>query len=209
MKKTDYVFLISGKEFSTEFLTSWTKTIQWLKDENIKFEWVIYYSPILVKTRNSLLLNGFAKNKNESNDIFNGELNCKKIIFLDDDMVWTPEQMKILLESEYDITTGIYMTEDNVTTTLMKKETGRISSNSIRYKEEPFVVDGTGLGFFACNPEILEKIGFPWFEVKLIDNDFIGEDYYFCQRAAELGYKTYADPRLKVGHMKNIMLLPQ
>ena len=208
MNNSCYYFLIAGKQFSTNFLTSWTHTIEYLKDENIDFKWVVYYSPILVKTRNTLLEKIFLEDKN-STENKSISSKYKKIIFLDDDIVWTPEQIKILLESEHDITTGIYMTEDNITTTLMKKGTGRISSSSIRYKEEPFAVDGTGLGFFACNPEILEKIGFPWFEVKLVDNDFIGEDYYFCQRAAELGYKTYADPRLKVGHMKNIMLLPQ
>ena len=37
MNNSCYYFLIAGKQFSTNFLTSWTHTIEYLKDENIDF----------------------------------------------------------------------------------------------------------------------------------------------------------------------------
>lgn len=203
-KTVDYVFAISGREFSSDFLSSWTNTVQMLERSNVSFEWSIYYSPVIVRTRNTLFESGFS-NKTESNTIFGGQLKCKKVVLLDDDMAWTLEHIVALLESPHDIVTGIYATEDGLTTALMNPE--RVSLEDVSKKTRPFEVESAGLGFMAINFEILEKMNFPWFDTPLTERGFMGEDTYFCKKARELGYKTVADPRIKVGHVKQRILL--
>jgi hypothetical protein len=58
---------------------------------------------------------------------------------------------------------------------------------------------------------VLEKIGYPWF-LTLIPGDkdadgniiynITGEDTFFCNRARNEGFKIFADPFIKVGHIK-------
>lgn len=204
MKQTEYVFLISGREFSSDFLTSWTNNVQMLERSGMPFQWSVYYSPVIIRTRNTLFEHGFSDGS-VNGKLFGGQLKCKKVILLDDDMAWTPEHMITLLESPHDIVTGIYATEDGLTTALMNPE--RVPLEEVAQKTRPFEVESAGLGFMAINFEVLEKMEFPWFDAPLTDKGFIGEDTYFCNKARDLGYKTVADPRIKVGHVKQRILL--
>ena len=43
-----------------------------------------------------------------------------------------------------------------------------------------------------------------WFRVGVKDGRYLSEDYFFCQKAAELGYKTYLDPEILVMHYGSI-----
>ena len=44
-----------------------------------------------------------------------------------------------------------------------------------------------------------EMIAF--FDFALVDGQYIGEDYLFCDRARELGFEVWIDPTIKLGHM--------
>jgi hypothetical protein len=39
------------------------------------------------------------------------------------------------------------------------------------------------------------------FDFQLMDDGYIGEDFLFCRRAAEVGFEIWADPTIKLGHM--------
>ena len=43
-----------------------------------------------------------------------------------------------------------------------------------------------------------------WFRIGVRNGRYLSEDYYFCQLAAELGYKTYLDPEILVMHYGSI-----
>jgi len=36
-------------------------------------------------------------------------------------------------------------------------------------------------------------------------NEYLSEDFAFCQRASEIGYEIYADPRINLGHQGNYL----
>lgn len=40
-----------------------------------------------------------------------------------------------------------------------------------------------------------------FFDFALVDGQYIGEDFLFCDRARELGYEVWIDPTIKLGHM--------
>jgi hypothetical protein len=40
-----------------------------------------------------------------------------------------------------------------------------------------------------------------FFDFALKDNNYIGEDYLFCDRAREVGFEVWIDPTIKLGHM--------
>lgn len=49
-----------------------------------------------------------------------------------------------------------------------------------------------------------KKVGdemFAYFDFALVDGQYVGEDYLFCDRARELGFEVWIDPTIKLGHM--------
>jgi len=66
-------------------------------------------------------------------------------------------------------------------------------------------VDATGCGALMCKMDVFLNIPRPWFKwemPKIDDVDvMIGEDFYFCNKAKEAGYKIYVDTSLEVSHL--------
>ena len=56
-------------------------------------------------------------------------------------------------------------------------------------------VEGVGMGFMLVKSEVFYKMSKPWFEITYNENlgDHIGEDFYFCKKAIELGYEVTID----------------
>jgi hypothetical protein len=212
-KYVDYIFLLAGKTFSSSFLIAWTETVIYLNKNKFTYKFAMAYSPIITVTRNTLI--GNFPNKFGDNTFsiipFSGEYTCKKVIFLDDDVYWKPEDLEILLNSDKEIISGIYLTADQKTVALIGEDGNRLTLNDFTDKTEPFEVFATGLGFFACTPTVLESMKFPWFDTPTqITEDNVGivvsEDVYFCNKAKANGYKIYVDPNLKIGHEKKQIL---
>ncbi|MBN3037160.1 MAG: hypothetical protein JW834_01815 [Candidatus Diapherotrites archaeon] len=60
-------------------------------------------------------------------------------------------------------------------------------------------VDGTGCGFLLVKKEVfdaLEKPFFKWTEV--------GEDFYFCDKAREAGFKVFVDTSVECKHLTSL-----
>lgn len=58
-------------------------------------------------------------------------------------------------------------------------------------------IDGCGCGAVLVAREVFEKIEYPWFRLA----KGVGEDFYFCLKAAEAGYEIWADLSVLCGHI--------
>lgn len=79
---------------------------------------------------------------------------------------------------------------------------------------EPFEVDVAGTGFMMIKREVIEKLAenegtwegrggrrVPAIYMTPIHNDTLdSEDYFFCRKAREAGFKVIADPSIHLGH---------
>jgi hypothetical protein len=212
---TDIVFLIPGNSFSPEFLSAWTATINMLNKDNIKSVARFGYSPIITEIRNDLLGYspiGLPDYDEEIRDIFAGKFKCSKIVFIDSDIVWTPNDMKILLESDKDIICGIYPFNDKTHVSVTKDGENFLTIKDILdIKEEEFEINSGGLGFLSCSFNALDKLKFPWFELESFESlqygkGVIGEDILFFNKLRSLGYNIYANSKIKLGHIKSNVL---
>jgi hypothetical protein len=213
----DYVFCLPGESFSSQYLSSWTESLIYLMKNNIKFACSFRYTCLLAQTRNELI-RYYPGQIIENNSIipFEKKLHAKKIIFIDDDVVWTVEDLKKILESDKDIVGGFYkmkLVYSNQYTKLAATQNGKfLYENDIKDKKELIELSGIGFGFIAINFEVFEKIKFPWFEsFNFFDEKnnaviSISEDMDFCNKAISNGYKIYGDPTVRVGHEKIITL---
>ena len=79
---------------------------------------------------------------------------------------------------------------------------------------EPFEVDYAGTGFMLVKRSVYEALmpttqsyegntgrAHAFYLTPIHDDDFESEDYHFCRRAREAGFKIMMDPSIKLGHI--------
>ena len=120
------------------------------------------------------------------------------ILYLDDDMVFPKETLDILIEHDKDIigvnaTTRSYPTIQFTSWTMEGK---RVFTNA---KSKGLTkVKKTGFGVILIKTDVFKNLEMPYF---VYDYDkekevYVGEDFYFCDRAREKDYQIYIDQGL-------------
>lgn len=208
----DFVFVIPGKEFSQEFLLAWSDTITYLVSQGITFRYSIYYSPIISDVRNSLLVSSLNPDNSSlrTNEVFSGTFFCKRVVFIDSDIIWSLEDLKKVLFTEHDFISGVYPLQDLSRVSVLKAPRQLMTVEELKEKSTIFETYAVGFGFVSCSFDMLNDMKYPWFSVETPKNsfdNFTGEDAYFCFKAKDFGYKILVNPNIRLGHVKSIKLV--
>lgn len=133
------------------------------------------------------------------------------VLWLDSDMVFSPDILEKLVADDKDIVSGLYFRRSHPYSPVIFKDSelkdGRLvwSDYTDYPKEELFKVAGAGFGCVLMKTDVIfdmaGKFG-DWF-TPLYSS---GEDLAFCYRARELGYEIWCDSRIKCGHMSHQMI---
>jgi hypothetical protein len=208
MTSYDIVFATPGSWVNASFVRSLTKTIQVLEDHGITWTFVNYESPYISGARERIITDGF----DEGHDItvpFNGKFDYNKILWIDSDIQWEPNDVLALYYSDRDIVTGAYM-----------MTSGRIavSYDGIHHPFPNEIPTGReskiatcGFGFLCVSKGVFENMPKPWFTSEVFEADgrlmaIMGEDSSWCVRARRAGYDIWLDPRVRVIHNKVMSL---
>lgn len=134
------------------------------------------------------------------------------MMWLDADIVFAPEDVARLWNHQADIAVGFYA---------MKRLGNPIAAwrggKLVDLKDcpaEPFEVDFAGTGFMLIRREVIEHLVakaqqyegpngvVPLLYDTLVHGGiFESEDYNFCRKAREAGFKIIGDPSIKLGHI--------
>lgn len=122
------------------------------------------------------------------------------ILWLDSDMIFPPNVLEILLSHGKDIVACNYSTRTTPFKGVAYTKIGDWES-WIGYNitgERMQTVEGIGMGCMLVKASVLKSMSMPWFETSYSHelNDHIGEDFYFCQKAIELGNEIWVDTHL-------------
>ena len=119
---------------------------------------------------------------------------CSHLFLIDDDMIYEPDTIDKLIESEKDIVGGLYYTK-------YEKQEYVIESDEI--KDKTFICKAIGGGLLMIKTEVLMKIPQPHFGYLWYSNGMVKEsnDWYFCRKARESGYKIWCNPDIKAKHI--------
>ena len=130
--------------------------------------------------------------------------NMQYLLFIDSDMIWEPDSLARLYDlvqnKNVDIATGIYFGKGRPFFPIIRKLDLKAGCYNIytEWGNEPFEVDGAGLGFMLIPRYVLEAMKQPY-------TDWTGgfsEDLNFCLKAKkDHGFKIWADPLVKLGHV--------
>ena len=212
------VFCLPGASFSGRFLQCWTELLAWCLRNGItpvisqKQSCNIYY------VRNMCL--GADVLRGAKQKPFDGKLRYDYIMWIDSDILFTPEHFGRLLAHDADIVSGVYLMED-------RKHFAAVQDWDEQYFAEhgcfrfltPANLDGkegllevayTGMGFMLVKKGVFESMEYPWFRPlrKQIGNavDFTMEDGGFCLFARERSFSPMVDCTVRVGHLKQLAL---
>jgi hypothetical protein len=216
------IFCLPGREFTNNFLVSWTDLITELPNHGIQWGLSQKYSVNRYFVCNSCLGGDSLEGKNQKP--FQGKLDYDYIMWIDSDQVFRPDNFFNLLrraqDTKVDILSGLYLmqggtyfaTVENWNLDFFKKN-GHfqfLTSKDIEGRKNIFPVSYTGFGWLLVKKGVFESLDYPWVQPTWLEIGDVKEmtttDCAFMHRAADKGFKTYIDPTIIVGHEKMMIL---
>ena len=131
------------------------------------------------------------------------------IMFFDDDVLPPMNAITKLISHDKDIITGLYFAKQQPhfpqIFTKNKEVTERYDSVENYAKDSLIEIDACGAGCLLIKTEVFKKLKKPYFQYipKGENNPRKGEDFYFCEKAKEAGYKIWCDTSIQCKHIGN------
>jgi len=192
------------RNFVMSLLTMQSYFYEWRKEagKNHSLMLMVHGGYCLDKMRNAVTIEAL----NNNADI---------ILYLDTDMTFPPNTIVRLLKTlednpEYKAVSGLYTAKKDpyVPQIFSKfdKKRQRFVRSVAFWLDNPFPIDGAGLGIFMVWADEIKKLEMPYFkfvdkgENKLIKYG-MGEDLYFCWKLINNNVKIICDPQTICGHL--------
>jgi hypothetical protein len=135
------------------------------------------------------------------------ELDFEWLFFLDDDTIPPWDAIPKLMSHKKPIVSGLYYRRSPPICPVMLKNTPNGRQWVTEFNSPSLIeVDFVGAGCLLINKEVLKKLNYPWFEWKVDRYDLppdqrMSEDFSFCEKARQQGYKIYVDTGVQCRHI--------
>lgn len=124
------------------------------------------------------------------------------VLFVDDDMVFTPEDVEAIIKTPGDIVSGLAVTRSKKPQPVVfTNNDGAFTFRTDYTPDAMQQVDATTLAFTKVAMRVFDKIG-----TEFAFRDGLGEDLDFCKRASEAGFLVVLNSSVKVGHITQDVL---
>jgi hypothetical protein len=211
----DVLIATPGRSMEAEYVKSLIKTVSYLKDQGITYLFLNEYSSMVSSAREATTM-GDVYLDPFNNSPVRGNVTYNKIFWIDSDIGWEVADFVKILESNKDIVSGLYFNEKMVPMfSVMAEDSAKEIDRILRSKKEEEIF-AAGFGFIAMKQGVFEKMKRPWFESlfeRVEDEEtkkeiFIpyGEDFSWCKKARESGFKIYIDPTVRLSHYKKVQV---
>jgi hypothetical protein len=221
MKKI--IFCLPGREFSGRFLQCWTELVHACLANGIQPIMSQQYSPLLYYVRNMCLGGDTVAGIDQKP--FQGKVDYDYIMWIDSDIVFSPDQFFKLIDADKDIVSGLYKMQNNTHYATVEEwnhdfflKHGSyqfLTPERISKKKDLFPVAYTGFGWMLMKKGVFESLEYPWFQPTWKEYEYKGkqikeftmEDVAFCDLIQQKGYQIWIDPKVVVGHEKMMVLI--
>jgi hypothetical protein len=155
------------------------------------------------------------------------------LLFIDDDLVWNPDAIKQVVMDSLEnktVVCGAYriknIKEHRLAIHYLNNDPIAIGPDSPGLIEVKYA----GAGFMSIPRTVIEAVAktlpkvdsgagvkkdgtpnclfYPMFQPFYPEGTYLSEDYAFCHRARELGFKIYIDGKLRLGHIGKCVYWP-
>jgi hypothetical protein len=208
------VICTPGHSLMSAYNKSLLATIAELSKQGITWAWSNEYSSHVADAR-EITLSGTYHNDPGEQRPFQGVLTYDKLMWIDSDIAWTPDDFLKLYNSDKEIISGAYLLAGGEVVAYKKLMGSPFIHEEVLSMKEPVKVFGLGFGFICIKSGIFEKMTRPWFQsipatTKIGEKEYtfpiMGEDISWCHRAQGLGYDLWFDPTVRVTHHKTMKL---
>lgn len=216
-KPPTVVFCLPAPNFSGKWFDAFLFLLDYCNRSGINYMISRRYSPVIYYVRNMCLGGDVLRGPKQKP--FNGKVDYTHIMWIDSDIIFTPEHFQRLLDHDKDIVSGIYMMSNGYQFATVKDwdENYFVKHGHFHFMTENDIknkglieVDYTGLGFMLVKRGVFESLNYPWFQPKFYNigpcTDFSSEDVSFCKMIKERGYDIYVDTNIRVKHEKLVLL---
>jgi hypothetical protein len=212
------VFCMPGREYSREFLLSWSDLLMQATAKGHQCMISQQYSSVVHFARAKCL--GGDVTKGPDQKPFQGGVEYDAMMWIDSDIIFKPEDFFKILESPHDVTAGLYMMEDLTnfaavkdwdTDMFMKNGTFKfIRPDDLVGAAQYVKVAYAGMGWMLIRKGVVEDLKYPWFwsDLQKIGDlvDMNSEDVAFCRALEAAGHPVHVDTQLRVGHQKKMII---
>ena len=224
------VVCLYGNSFSSNFLLSWSMLLDSCHKKNISIVIVPGAKSYDSSFRSKSL--GYTPHAGASQVPFQGKLEYDFIMFLNSNILFKPDDFFALLESSHDVTSGLYMMEDNKHFGAFSKwdteyflKNGTFEYLTPKNVEEFQIISLTkymsvafsGLGFTLMKKGVLEKLKYPvfWADLQTLPSndstkpdavEIPTEEVGLFLNLHNAGVTTYVDTGVRVGHEMPLIL---
>ena len=216
------VLALPGRIFSGSFLMNWTQTVMALTKKGYEVVVTNEYSSFVTYSRMKTL--GLDVLRGADQVPFGGTLNYDVWLTIDSDIIFTPEQVIQLIEDtkKYPVVSGLYRMQDRIHFATVQewdveyfKKYGSFEFMRDLPADKYIPVAYSGMGFFACQRGVIEKLKYPYFSYPLVEieaedgkilRDTCSEDVSFCKNLTDAGFEIMVNTDLHVGHEKTLVV---
>ena len=198
------IFCIPGRNFSNNFLTSWTRLLKYCEKNNIEYELSNGYTSIVHLARYSCLMINHESTCNICLNPFS-ETTYDYIMWIDSDMVFNPEHFEKLLKAKKEVITGLYRIENTNLLGCFDTNNKRIDVDYIKNNSGVIEVSFSAMGFMLIKRGVYERMPFPYFSVPG-ESGMLSETLSFCHNLSKSNIPIYAHLDVVVGHEKPMII---
>lgn len=202
-----------GHSVMVEYMQSLLSWASFAAEKKITWGLSTGYSSHVADAR-EIVLSGTKNNSLSESRPFSGEVTYDKLLWIDSDIQFTPEDIYKLYKSKKDVVSGAYLL---ATGQVVAYPTLRSSLyvEDVKKMREDVEIESAGFGFICFKSGVFETLSRPWFQSAMVTETFdgkeytfamIGEDMSLCKRVLEKGFKIYLDPSVRVNHHKTMKL---
>jgi hypothetical protein len=145
------------------------------------------------------------KSRNHAIEVALGDVPAKWVMFIDSDMAFDADALERLLKRGRDIVSGLCVKRTPpyapIPRTFDREREVFVPLSGLDKGGMRDDAEMLGTGFLLVNTDVFRKLEPPWFACPPYKDQTMGEDFYFCVKAAEAGYKLWTDADLIIGHL--------
>jgi len=130
------------------------------------------------------------------------------VLYADSDMIFTGDDLKKLYDHQVGICSGLYVKRHGENENVAYSKV--ITRRAFPYRKPELIPDGKttgfseiaacGFGFCLIKTSVIKTM-FKYYKSLFEPFKGVGEDIAFCIRAKRIGYKTFIDRDVKLGHI--------